>query len=150
MKLVTVLAVAAAAIAASTASAAPQPIVPTFTQKQIAKRAPQLAYVPARIAIGYRYHHWSFAGGALRIWFRNSAQHEIVFVAAKQRGTCTAGKEKTFQMGGNKVYWGHTSNEQEAWRCVDGVRLVAATPQSPTAFADVGLGRVAASGHRIR
>ena len=137
-------------VLAALSVAVAQPLVPAFTQQQIVKRAPAVAYVPARIATGYRYHHWTFSGGALRIWFRNKAQHDIVFVAAKQHGPCTAGREKTFQMGGNKVYWGQTSNEQQAWRCVDGVRLVAATAQPPTQFADVGLGQVATSGHRIR
>jgi hypothetical protein len=134
---------------AATAVAATQPVVPTFTQHQIAKRAPQRAYVPARVASGYRYVRWTFAGGVLRIWFRNPAKREIVFVAAAQHGPCDAGREKTFQQAGNKVYWSHSANEQQAWRCVGGVRLVAATPQPPTQFADVGLGRVAASAHQI-
>ena len=127
-----------------------QPIVPVFTQNQIAKRAQAYAYVPARIATGYRYERWTFRGGALRIWLRNVARHEIIFSAAKQHGSCTAGREKTFQMGGNKVYWSQSANEQQAWRCVNGVRVVASTTQPPTTFADVGLGRVVASGHRIR
>jgi hypothetical protein len=55
---------------------------------------------------------------------------------------------------GNKVYWAHTANEQQAWRCVRApsgrmVRLVAASPQPPTTFADVGLGAVVASGRYL-
>lgn len=126
------------------------PIVPLSVQQAIARRAPLVAYVPARIATGYRYRTWTYQGGAVRIWFRNKANKEIVFVAARRRTPCTNGREKTFQMGGNKVYWGHTSEEQQSWRCVNGVQLTAATPQPPTEFADVGLGRVAASAHRIR
>ena len=61
--------------------------------------------------------------------------------------------EKSFQLDGNKVYWSHTGAEQMAWRCVKPsgrqVRLVASSPQPPTKFADVGLGRVVASGKRI-
>ena len=62
--------------------------------------------------------------------------------------------EKSFQLDGNKVYWSHTGAEQQAWRCVTGrngqrVRLVASSPQPATKFADVGLGRVVASGKRI-
>jgi hypothetical protein len=130
--------------------AAPPPIVPLSVQHAIVRRAPALAYVPARIATGYRYRHWAFAGSAVRIRFANRAGKEIVFVAARRAGPCTDGREKTFQMAGNKVYWGQRAEEQEAWRCLNGVQLVAATPQPPTAFADVGLGRVAASAHRIR
>jgi len=138
------------ALAVASSATAADSLIPTFTQHQIAKRAPALAYVPARVATGYRYHHWTYSGGVLRIWLRNKAQHDIVFVAAKQQGPCTAGREKTFQMGGNKVYWSQSANEQQAWRCVGGVRLIASTVQPPTTFADVGLGQVAASGHKIR
>jgi hypothetical protein len=63
--------------------------------------------------------------------------------------------QKSFQLAGNKVYWGQTATEQEAWRCVTGTggrryRLVTATAQPPTRFADVGLGRVVASARKIR
>lgn len=69
-------------------------------------------------------------------------------------GACRMGMEKSFQLDGNKVYWSHTGAEQQAWRCVtrpDGrqLRLVASSPQPPTLFADVGLGRVVASGKQI-
>ena len=58
--------------------------------------------------------------------------------------------EKSFQLAGVKVWWAAYRDEQEAWRCVNGVKLVAATSLLPNRFADVGLGRIAASGHRIR
>jgi hypothetical protein len=70
-----------------------------FTQHQIAATVPPLAYVPARLAIGWHYERWTHAG-ALRIFFANKAGREIAL--------------------------------------------------GPDRFADVGLGRIAASGHRIR
>jgi hypothetical protein len=151
---VKVLVVAAIATGfASTASAATRPAVPAFTQHSILKRAPALAYVPARLPVGYRYHRWWYATSpepVVRIWFRNRAGKELVFIASRAKGDCAAGREKTLQMGGNKVYWSHTESEQQAWRCVNGVRLTVATPQPPDRFGDSGLGRVAASGHEIR
>jgi hypothetical protein len=129
--------------------AATPPPVPVFVQQAIVRRAPQLAYVPARMAIGYRYAAWRYAQGRVLIRFTNRAGREIVFVVARRTTPCELGKEKTFQMAGNKVYWGHRAEEQEAWRCINGVQLTAATPQTPRQFADVGLGRVAASGHLI-
>jgi hypothetical protein len=57
---------------------------------------------------------------------------------------------KSFQLDGNKVYWSQGATEQQAWRCVNGMKLVASTSLPPNRFADVGLGRMAASGHRIR
>ena len=124
-------------------------VVPVPVQHQIAQKAPLVAYAPARLAVGWHYARWTHEG-ALRIFFRNKAGREIVFVAAPYKGNCRAGMEKSFQMAGVKVYWGHTANEQEAWRCVNGMKLVAATSLAPDRFADVGLARMAASGHRIR
>jgi hypothetical protein len=143
------LLIAVAAAAGTPAAAAATPAVSVFTQHQIAKTVPALAYVPARLAIGWRYERWTHQG-ALRIFFRNKAGREIVFVAAPFTGSCRAGMEKSFQLDGVKVWWGHTSNEQQAWRCVNGMKLVAATSLTPHEFADVGLGLIAASGHRIR
>ena len=118
-------------------------------QHAIVQRTPALAYVPARIAVGYRYAAWRHASGRVYLRFVNKAGKEVLFIVQQQRGPCTAGREKTFQMAGNKVYWSHNAVEQQAWRCVNGVQLIAATPQPPTKFGDVGLGTVAASGHRI-
>ena len=81
-------------------------VVPAPVQHQIALKAPLVAYVPTRLAIGW--------------------------------------------LAGNKVYWSQTATAQQAWRCVNGMKLVAATSLAPDRFADVGLGRVVASGHRIR
>ena len=124
-------------------------LVPVPVQHEIAQKAPLVAYAPARLAVGWHYARWTHEE-ALRIFFRNTAGREIVFVAAPYKGNCRAGMEKSFQMAGVKVYWGHTANEQEAWRCVNGMKLVAATSLAPDRFADVGLARMAASGHRIR
>jgi len=149
------------AFAATTATAAASaPAVPAFTQHAILKKTTLYAYVPTRIGIGYRYYRWAFTSGAhpaLRIWFRqkDNPNKEIVFVASPQSGDCTAGKEKSFQLAGNKVYWAQTSEEQQAWRCVRGVngklvRLTVATAMPPTTYADVGLGTIDASARRIR
>jgi hypothetical protein len=124
-------------------------LVPAPVQDQIAAKAPLVAFAPSRLAPGWRYVRWT-QQGPLRIWFENRAGQEIVFVAARFSGNCRAGMEKSFQMAGVKVYWGHTSGEQEAWRCVNGMKLVAATSLPPDRFADVGLGRLVASGHRLR
>ena len=124
-------------------------IVPAPVQHQIEQKAPLVAYVPTRLAIGWHYERWTHQG-ALRIVFANKAGREIVFVASRFKGNCRAGMAKSFQLAGNKVYWSHTPNEQQAWRCVNGMKLVASTSLPTNRFADVGLGRIAASGHRIR
>lgn len=133
--------------------AATSPLVPAAVQARIERAAPGLAYVPTRIAPGFRFVRWRSGVGAVWIWLRNRAGWEVVFVAAPLKGACTAGKEKSFQLAGNKVYWSHTENEQEAWRCVSRpggtVRLAAATAKPASRFADVGLGTVVASGKRI-
>jgi hypothetical protein len=143
------------AVGAAAAEAASKPIVPPSVQALIRSKSPHLAYAPTRIAPGFRYQSWRSELDTMRIWFRNKAGWQIVFVAAPLRGDCRAGMEKSFQLAGNKVYWSHTDGEQQAWRCVAGpakqsVRLVAASPEPPTKFADVGLGTVVASGKFLR
>jgi hypothetical protein len=124
-------------------------LVPVPVQHQIAQKAPLVAYVPARLSIGWRYQRWTHQG-ALRIFFANKAGREIVFIASRFKGNCRAGMTKSFQLDGNKVYWSQTATGQQAWRCVNGMKLAAATSLPPNRFADVGLGIMAASGHRIR
>jgi hypothetical protein len=125
-------------------------LVPLPVQHQIAQKAPLVAYVPARLGVGWHYERWTHQGALLRIYFSNKAGREIVFVASPFKGNCRAGMTKSFQLDGNKVYWSQTATEQQAWRCVNGMKLVAATSLPPNRFADVGLGIMAASGHRIR
>ncbi len=126
-------------------------VVPAPVQRQIAQKAPLVAYTPARLAIGWRYSKWSTGDfGALNIVFRNKAGRQIVFTAAQFKGNCRAGMTKSFQLAGNKVYWAEGAGVQQAWRCVNGMKLVASTSLPPNRFADVGLGRIVASGHRIR
>jgi hypothetical protein len=124
-------------------------LVPVAVQHQIAQKAPLVAYVPARLGVGWHYERWTHQG-ALRIFFSNKAGKEIVFVASPFTGHCRAGMTKSFQLAGNKVYWSQTATEQRAWRCVNGMKLAATTSLPPNRFADVGLGIMAASGHRIR
>jgi hypothetical protein len=145
------LLIAVVVAAGTAAAAAATPVVPVFTQHQIAKKAtPGLAYVPARLAIGWHYRRWTHHPDELQIFFADKAGHEITFVAVPLIGKCRTGMEKSFQLAGVKVYWSHTANEQQAWRCVNGVQLVAASSLRPDQFADVGLGRIAASGHHVR
>ena len=116
--------VAALLVPAAAAALVPVPLV---VQQAIKKRTSALGYVPARVPFGFRYARWSYDASpqpATRIWFRRRLKPpswQITFVA---------------------------------WRCVAGpkgsVRLTAATPIPPTAFAAVGLAQVAAAGHRIR
>jgi hypothetical protein len=86
----------------------------------------------------------------LHVWFRNRGNVVIAFLVSRQSGSCTAGKEKTFQLAGNKVYWAHDATSQRAWRCVGRTRLETAAVLPPTRFSNTGLGGVSSSGHRIR
>jgi hypothetical protein len=142
--------IAVVAAAGTSAAAAATPVVPAFSQHRIAASVPALAYVPARLAIGWRYSRWNREGIALRIVFVNEAGREIVFSVSRFAGECRAGMAKSFQLDGVKVWWAQTATDQRAWRCVNGRKLMAATTLGADRFADVGLGRVVASGHRIR
>jgi len=68
-------------------------------------------------------------------------------------GTCDAGKQQSFQLGGNKVWWAQQGAEQVAWRCVfdlagKPVRLAAASIAPPTKLGASGLGVVVAHAKR--
>ena len=157
MRTLTVLSVLVAGLLVASVSVAATPTVPVRSQQAIKKRTALYAYVPARIPLGFGYYRWSFTPQppALRIAFRNKAGWEVAFTASPGAACTGAGKEKSFQLDGNKVYWARTATEQHAWRCLLGrngklVRLTASTAVPPTKFSDAGLGRVAAAGRRIR
>jgi hypothetical protein len=142
------------------AAAAAQP-VPSSVEQQIAKRAGIEGYTPARMMTGWRFDRWQYVPGELRLWFTNRSHWEVEFVVTPRlTASCDAGKQKTFQLDGNKVYWSQTTDpsvdryQQQAWRCVKspsgrGMRIVALSPLPPTKLADVGLGIIVASGRLI-
>jgi hypothetical protein len=140
----------------ATALAAAAPLVPTHSQQAIRQKLPQLAYVPTRIPPGFRYYKWeTTTRPLLRITFRNRALQTITFEASFQQGACVAGKQKTLQLDGNRVYWSQTAAGQQAWRCVTSptgrlVRLATAIALPPTKFGPSGLGIVTASGRLVR
>ena len=138
-----------AASLAAPAAAAARPLVPTFVQRLVAKRAGEVAYVPTRAPFRYTYLSYTFAPRTRTLTIRladrryaNRAAHTIAFTARPFRGDCSAGNQKSFQIDGNKVY----SDAGVAWRCLNGVKLLAAGPNLP----DVALAFVVASGKRVR
>ncbi|HET7571472.1 MAG TPA: hypothetical protein VFJ77_02250 [Gaiellaceae bacterium] len=152
MKTLVLAAFLGALALAGTALAAKKPLVPVYVQHLIAKRAPAVAYVPARGAIGFPYRNFKIRHGVLHIWFpsRTEPSKTIVFSARAFHGTCRAGASKSFQMAGVKTWYGYDGTTQRAWRCLHGRKLTASTTMGLRRFADAGLARMAASGHRIR
>ncbi|HEY5057433.1 MAG TPA: hypothetical protein VII51_00320 [Gaiellaceae bacterium] len=147
--------------AASALAATPGHPVPIAVEELIAKRAALESYTPARMLIGFKYEHWQYVPGELRVWFANRVHVEVKFnVTPLLASSCAVGKQKTFQLAGNKVYWSQVTDPtveyvQEAWRCVKHpsgrvMRLSVVSRTPPTKLADVGLGTVAASGRLIR
>ena len=141
--------IAALLVPAAAAALVPVPLV---VQHAIKKRTSALGYVPARVPFGFRYARWSYSASpqpATRIWFQRRLKPpswQITFVASKQAGPCPRG-EKSYQVDGNKVWWSHTSNEQQAWRCVAGPHGVGAIDGRDAARADgVRGGRARAGG----
>jgi hypothetical protein len=142
-------------------AAAAQP-VPASVEQQIAKRAGIESYTPARMMTGWHYVRWQYVPGELRVWFTNRSNWQVEFVVTPRlTASCDAGKQKTFQLDGNKVYWSQTTNpmvdryQQQAWRCVKSpsgrwMRIAVQSGVPPTKLADVGLGIVAAAGRLIK
>ena len=135
--------------------------VPAAVEKQIAKRAGIESYTPARMMTGFHYVRWQYVPGELRVWFTNRSNRQVEFVVTPLlASSCAAGRQQTFQLAGNKVYWSQSTDpsldyQQQAWRCVKSpsgrrMRIVVSSPVSATKLAAVGLGSVAAAGRLIR
>ncbi len=110
-------------------------------------------FLPTRMLPGYSYASWSYRNGVLGISFRNKAGRTLVWAVAPMTGRCDTGRQASFQLGGNKVWWAQSGGVQRAWRCVfgmDGIplRLTASSATPPSKLAGVGLGVVAASAKR--
>ncbi len=150
MRKIAAAAVVSALVPAGAAASA-KPPVPAAVQAQIAKRTPQLAYVPARGVLPYRYRNWKLAAGALRVWFANANEPKKLYVFEVRvfHGTCRAGMQQSFQMAGVKAFYSYDGTRQQAWRCVHGAKLTAWTTIGLRKFSGAGLARIAASGHRI-
>jgi len=147
-KLVVALLLASAFPAVALAAPVPQQVV-----LAVDRQVPIANFMPTRMLSGFHYQSWSYGKGTLRMTFAATAGRTIVWTAAPMSGNCATGMQKSFQLAGNKVWWAGSSGVQRAWRCVfaaDGVpiRLVASSTAPTTKLADVGLGRVVASGKR--
>src|SRR5437868_7131940 len=110
-------------------------------------------FLPTRMLPGFTYRGWNFRGGVLRVEFRNTAGIALWWAVAPRPGTCSAGSQKSFQLGGNKVWWAWNGQAQFAWRCVfdqagKPVWLVAESNAPATKLAPTGLGLVAAHAKR--
>src|SRR5689334_2485295 len=75
-------------------------------------------YLPTRMLPGFTYRSWSLRAGTLRVEFVNEARVRIEWRVQPMTGSCETGKQKSFQLSGNKVWWAQSSTEQLAWRCV--------------------------------
>jgi len=150
-KLALALVVAAVAVApAGAAAARPVSGAPLLA---IDRAAGFRNYLPTRMLPGFTYASWSKHRAVLSIAFRNKAGRTVVWTVAPMTGSCDSGRQKSFQLAGNKVWWAQDASTQRAWRCVFGqdgkpLRLTASSTTPPTQLADVGLGTVAASGKR--
>jgi hypothetical protein len=116
-------------------------------------KVPLRNFMPTRMLLGFRYASWSRKGGVLRVVFRNPAGRTVVWTVAPTTGSCDRGKQKSFQLAGNKVWWAQGGGVQRAWRCLFGqdgkpLRLTASSTTPPEKLAAVGLGLVAASAKR--
>jgi hypothetical protein len=110
-------------------------------------------FLPTRMLQGFTYRSWTLKGGILRVEFVNKAGLAIEWRVEPMTGNCDTGKQTSFQLNGNKVWWAQTATEQFSWRCVfdqrgKPLRLEAASSTPTTKLAGSGLGIVAASAKR--
>ena len=110
-------------------------------------------YLPTRMLPGFAYRSWSLKDGTLRVEFANKAGLVIEWRVEAMSGACDTGKQKSYQLNGNKVWWAQNATEQYSWRCVfdqhgKPLRLGAASSVPAAKLAGSGLGIVAASAKR--
>ena len=150
MRRLLAIAVLAGALPAAALAAVP---VPRNVVIAVDRNVPIANFMPTRMLAGFEYASWSYRRGVLRMQFRAAGGRTIVWTVQPMTGTCDAGRQKSFQLGGNKVWWAEGGGAQRAWCCTfaaDGVpmRMTASSTTPATRLADVGLGRVVASGKR--
>jgi|tagenome__1003787_1003787.scaffolds.fasta_scaffold20219142_2 hypothetical protein len=151
MKLVAALLVGAVLVGpAAAASVRPVSGTPLLS---IDRKAVNRNFLPTRMLPGYTYASWSYRNGVLRLGFRNPAGSTIAWTVAPMNGSCDRGKQGSFQLAGNKVWFAQGEGVQRAWRCTFGmdgraVRVTASSATSPSRLAGVGLGTVVASAKR--
>jgi hypothetical protein len=148
--LVLVLAAALAPAAAAAASARP---LSGETLLSIDRSAGFRNFLPTRMLPGFTYTAWSYRSGTLRIAFSNKGGWVVQWKVSPMTGACDAGKQASYQLDGNKVWWAQGTTAQAAWRCVFGqdgkpLRLEASSTTPPSKLAGSGLGVVAASATR--
>lgn len=148
----TKLVVALLAFLTLPAAASARP-VPDSALVAIDRKAVNRNFMPTRMLPGYTFAGWSYRNGVLRIRFRDKAGRTVDWTVAPMTGRCDTGKQRSFQLSGNKVWWAQGGGVRRAWRCVFGMdgaalRLTALSAAPPSSLADVGLGRVVASGKR--
>jgi len=110
-------------------------------------------FLPTRMLPGFTYRSWSLNAGILRVDFVSKAGVVVEWRVEPMTGDCAAGKQTSFQLNGNKVWWAQNATEQFSWRCVfdqygKPLRLEAASTTPPTKLGASGLGVVAASAKR--
>ena len=130
--------------------------VPAPVRARLAARQGGTLYLPARTPSFYRYRSGAtIRNGVLEVTFTNRVRvHAGLWRWTNQTFLwrvrpipagfdCAAGKQKTLQMSGNRVY----SAGNRAWRCVGRRELEAVDPSGR--LPDVGLGYVVASGLNV-
>ena len=146
-----------AALALVAPAVAATPAVPASVQSQIRARAGVAAYVPTRLPFRYRYRAFGFnrSAGILTIRFADvrylgtAHPRRLYFSVQRLTGTleqCGAGRQKTLQLDGNRVY----ADVGVAWRCQRTPRgPIVKITASGQPLPDVALGRVVASAKRL-
>lgn len=129
------------------------PAVPAAAQARLVRTQPDLAAVPTRLPLRTVFVGWRFDAPSGRVIerfqdvrFPGDPRRALTLSVHRFGGVCAAGKARTLQMGGNRVYVDETGTT--AWRCLTrpAVKVVAT---SGGALPDVGLGRVVASVRRV-
>ena len=126
------------------ASAQALPPIPALVREAVAAKAGRLAFVPTRLPATYRYRGYRYDPELGLLTFRfvdvrypRAVRRWLAFTVQRYRGVPADCGEERFRIAGS-VY----ADGGVAWRCLPGVKLLAASPSLP----DLILAAVVASG----
>jgi hypothetical protein len=141
-----------ALLAAPAALAATRPLSGPVLLK-IDRSAGFRNFLPTRMLPGFSFSGWSNQAGVLQLNFANQAGLVVHWRVEPMTGSCDEGRQGSYQLAGNKVWWAQAGAERRSWRCAFGLdgkplRLEAASSAPASRLATVGLGVVAASAKR--
>lgn len=118
------LALVAATTAAGQRLSTNKSWIPTRVQREIEKSYPSLAYGPTWLPPDYRFGGYArfrkFFVIAFGVAFGSATSDALSWTVVRAgKASCDPTGWKPYRLNGVTVYWGGTTGDQNAWRCIE-------------------------------